>query len=237
METKDLKNAMDAIIKATFERLQWVYDHHKETPDNKILQTSGISRLTFPMYGPHRDNETRISEQELRFAFVEEFNKYCDKKSLNLFYSAETPTRSKYTGVSKSKRSSNIQFSNDTGNGPRINSKGRSGEFDLVIYNEKMERKCLIEFKANNAEFEHHWKDFVKLNNKEEGDSSVLRYFIEVVKAYDEGTLKRLNEKLKNNKEHTAEFRCYSLEGKSKSKQKKGEEITTKIIKHKEQNL
>ena len=217
---KNLKEVINEIITATFKRLNSVYKEHKEGEEcSGISPTSENSRLVFQMYGPHRGNETRISEQELRFAFVEEFYNYCNANNCNLFYSVETPTRDKYSGSSN----------NDKGKDPQTNPKGRSGEFDLVIFNEKMERVCLIEFKANNSRYTQHKKDFKKLNNKEEGDASVLRFFIEIVKNYDANTIKSLNKKLENNKEIKAEFRCYSLEN--------GEEITQSILKFKSKSL
>jgi len=216
---KNLKEVINEIITATFNRLNSVYKEHKEGKCSGISPSEENSRLVFPMYGPHRGNETRISEQELRFAFVEEFYNYCNENNCNLFYSVETPTRDKYSGSSN----------NDKGKDPQTNPNGRSGEFDLVIFNEKMERVCLIEFKANNSRYTQHKKDFIKLNNKEEGDASVLRFFIEIVKNYDDDTIKNLKEKLENNQEIKAEFRCYSLEN--------GEEITQSILEFKNKSL
>lgn len=83
-----------------------------------------------------------------------------------------------------------------------------------------MKRRCLIEFKANNADQNSHDKDFCKLNNKNEYKEDVLlRYFIELIYDYDNGTLS-LNKKTNENKKGT-HFLCYSLE--------KAEEISSKI--------
>ena len=213
-----LRDVMEDIISNTFKRLSNVYNEHREGKDSDIKPTKEGSRLVFPMYGQHRDNETRISEQELRFAFVEEFNKSEGAKALNLFYSVETPTRDKYSGFSQGKD-----------NTPAQDDKGRSGEFDMVIYNNKLERVCLIEFKANNSAKNQHAKDFVKLNNYKEGDETVLRYFIEVIKAYDDDTIVNLKDKLGSNKCLKAIFKCYVLEGERNSGQRGGEEITDKI--------
>ena len=215
---KNLKEVINEIITATFNRLNSVYKEHKEGECSGISPSEENSRLVFPMYGPHRGNETRISEQELRFAFVEEFYNYCNANNCNLFYSVETPTIDKYSGFSN----------NDNKRGPQQYSNGRSGEFDLVIFDEKMKRVCLIEFKVNNSSDTQHHKDFIKLNNKNEGDESVLRFFIEIVKNHNANTIKSLNKKLENNKEIKAEFRCYSLEN--------GEEITQSILEFKFKN-
>lgn len=83
-----------------------------------------------------------------------------------------------------------------------------------------MKRRCLIEFKANNADQNNHNKDFCKLNNEKEYKKDVLlRYFIELIDGYDNDTLKNLKDKT-NEKEGT-HFLCYSLE--------KAEEISSKI--------
>ena len=160
------------------------------------------------------NGETRISEQELRFAFVEAFNSSLAVKDKNLFYSIETPTRLKYKG-----------FSSD----PQQDDNGRSGEFDMVIFNEKQERVCLIEFKANNASATDHEKDLLKLDK--EGDG-ILTYFIEVLKSYTTGdeetkTIGSLKRKIKlNNKDGKTLIRCYALEGNRGINDKKGEDIS-----------
>ena len=77
-------------------------------------------------------------------------------------------------------------------------------------------RRCLIEFKANNASKLDHKKDFVKLENSVERKKTVkeeedvkLCYFIEILGSYNKGTISSLQGKTEN-KEKT-EFICYSL--------------------------
>lgn len=196
--------------------------------------------LFFPAYYKKGEiKDTRISEQELRFAFVEEFNSYCEKNQIKLFYSIEAPTKDTYSG-----------FTDE----PIINhekGKGRSAEFDLVIYDEDLNRECLIEFKANNASEIDHNKDFLKLNNKAEGEKDVLRYFIEIIKSYSEfdndkndtisslkkkfdvtGLKKRILEVCKTDIGDYTQIRCYALKGKSSKKTRnKGEDISDKFQK------
>lgn len=124
-----------------------------------------------------------------------------------MYYSVETPTYGTYSG-----------FSN--GGTPNPDEDGRSGEFDLVIFNNQLKRIALIEFKANNASLFGHKKDFVKLNNFEEGTEDILRFFIEIIKSSDKGTLLNLQYKIKGNE---SIFRCWSL--------KEGRDITEDIIK------
>ena len=205
MNAEELKSRIDEIIELAFERVQYAYDNNKETEPKENSEHK--TRLVFPSYS---NNKTRKSEQELRFCFVEAFNEYVVKEELPLYYSVETPTRDKYSGFSTKN--------------PQRDDNGRSGEFDLVIFEleeGEMKRRCLIEFKANNASQKSHDKDFCKLNNKNEYKEDVLlRYFIELIYGYDNGTLNSLNKKTNKNKKRT-HFLCYSLE--------KAEEISSKI--------
>ena len=203
------KEHIEQIIKHTFSRLDKAYQNQREGINKSLTHIKGESRIVFPCYGERQDNEIRISEQELRFAFVEAFNTYCDEKNLKLFYSIETPTRDTYSGFANKKEE------------PKPDHNGRSAEFDLVIYDEHLNRIALVEFKALNADEHDHWKDFVKLNNPNEGGEDVLRYFIEVIKSYTENgensTVESLKGKLKrrNQGDLKASFFCYALEGKS----------------------
>lgn len=207
METKELREHIENIIKDTFKRVQYAFDNNKENDPFKSGKMDNlVSRLVFPSYS---GNGTRISEQELRFCFTEAFNDYFRGKNLPIYYSVETPTRENYSGFSKSRKG----LSPD----PKRDQNGRSGEFDLVIYeldNNKMKRRCLIEFKANNASPLDHNKDFVKLNEPDEwkknGEQDVeLRYFIEMIDGYRADTLKSLREKTQNKSD--TRFICYSL--------------------------
>ena len=185
------KECIEEIIRNTFEAIQDAYNYQTENaPKLDSPNRQRLSRIVFPQ---KRDDTTRISEQELRFVFVEQMNKKINE-GWDVFYSVETPTRDPYKGFRK-------------GETPRQDESGRSGEFDLVIFNNRLERIALIEFKANNASSHEHLKDFVKLNNPKEGD--VLRYFIEIVKSYDIGTLSSLRSKTEGNKPI---FRCWSLD-------------------------
>lgn len=216
MDYSTLKDHINEITELAFAKLQYSYVYHREKPkDNQLVSASEedcFTRLVFPSYS-NENYDIRISEQELRFSFVEAFCQYCKSNNVNLYYSIETPTRGKYSGFSKTKDEQNPI--------PQIDDKGRSGEFDMVIYNEELVRVCLIEFKANNASNHDHKKDFVKLNNLIEGDNNVLRYFIEVVDSYRDTTVKSLRKKIVSKNGNVA-FVCYSLN--------QGEDITPKII-------
>ncbi len=170
---------IENIIKETFDIIDKLYDTNKE--DSNGLFSSVKSRLVFPKYRDKdnsKNSKIRLSEQELRFLFVERFNNYCEKNKskLNLFYSIETPSEEPYKFGEDSKEHC------ETG--------GVSAQFDMVIYNEKKERVCLIEFKNNSADAGEHEKDFLKLSVEGKGK---LCYFIAISKSSNSGTLGETN--------------------------------------------
>ena len=100
----DYKEIIDEIIKETFKVIKDVYDNQRESKP-KVDQSSPIgSRIIFPKYfnknkekGKSGNKEDRISEQELRFIFVEQLEYYLSKNNIsNIYYSVETPTENKY---------------------------------------------------------------------------------------------------------------------------------------------
>lgn len=174
MDKNDLHTYICEIVDKSFTRLAEIYKCNIEGKSSKV------SRLIFPRY--RVSNELRISEQELRFIFVEVFTQYCDEKGLELYYSIETPSLDKY----------------DFKNAPLTSEKGQSAMFDLVIFDKYFTRLALIEFKANNADEKSHRKDIVKLNNPKEGSENVLRYFIEVIENSNDRTKESLVSKFSN---------------------------------------
>jgi len=188
------KEHIEEIIGKTFKAIQDAYNYQTESvPKLDDPRRQKLSRIIFPR---KRKELIRVSEQELRFVFVEQLNDEINK-GWDVYYSVETPTKDRYSG-----------FKNEKDAKPKRDEKGRSGEFDLVIFDNNLKRIALIEFKANNASQHDHKKDFVKLNNEKEGNNNVLRYMIEIVKSYDKNTLKSLYGKTTGNK---SEFKCWSL--------------------------
>lgn len=168
---ENLKKHIEAVIEKTLSKLNSLYHRGGGGLED--------TRLIFPRYwvtkeGERVEGELRVSEQELRFMFVEELNKYCDAhRDWEVYYSVETPTSNSY------------QL---TGEGQQ------SGCIDLCIHGKDLKRIALIEFKALNPSEHDHAKDAFKLKHEIEGE---LRYFIEIVKSHNRKTDEKIVEKLK----------------------------------------
>lgn len=191
MKQEEIKSHIQTIIQYTFEALKDAYDHQKEGYDRKPVKP--LTRIVFPKYS---GDETRLSEQELRFIFAEEFNKYCACYHLEWYYSVETPTVYKYKFSDKGNK---IEPMRDDKN-------GQSAMVDLAIHDADFNRIALIEFKALNPDKLCFLKDFVKLEN----EPDVLTYFLMYVKSYDNGTIKSLKSKV-DSKDAFINFYCYDL--------------------------
>ena len=134
---------------------------------------------------PDSKDAIRVSEQELRFVFVEQLNK---KLSSGYYYSIETPTDDKY------------KFSENGKECKPVRGIGQSGNFDLTIQNANKEKIAIIEFKSKSATHHSYAKDLCKLWNKDEGkEDKTLRYFINVFETMDGKTRGKVIEKITNN--------------------------------------
>lgn len=145
--------------------------------DESSTSESQGTRLIFPKY---RNGEKRVSEQELRQLFIEEFNAACEDYNKEYQYSIETPTTEAYTLGNKIED---------------IRSGGRSGCIDMCIHSSDTKRVAIIEFKANNASKFCHYKDFFKLTNEKIESVEDNRYFIQLIDSAEERTLNNLREK------------------------------------------
>ena len=166
MNTTELQGIIESIIDETFKVIKNVYDFQKESnPENKKNLSEIGSRILFPKYSEHRKSQEkdRISEQELRFIFVEQLNKCAQKQNIDLYYSVETPTDDSY------------DFSKEV---PELSADGVSARTDLTIHDKHFNRICLIEFKALNPTRKNYEKDILKLQRA----STELKYFIHVIK-------------------------------------------------------
>ena len=205
MEDEIVKNHIDVIITKTFNTISEVYRTQME--NQKIgTYNNNSSRIIFPLKRESKDKkeEFRISEQELRFVFVEEFNKYCSKK-WDAYYSVETPTRKRYD-FSNKEMPCKVDYPN-----------GQSAMVDFSIFlkeQDKLTRVALIEFKALNPDKQSYMKDYVKLLNEDQK----FVYFIMIVKSANDRTIKSIAEKIKASydnagldTEKKVEFRCLDL--------------------------
>ena len=189
METKE---HIENIIGQTFNVIAEVYKTNKEgeTP-------SKANRILFPK---KRDKTIRISEQELRFVFVEQLLNYIKDPGWDVYYSVETPTKNAYKGFQDGK--------------PEVDDeKGQSGNIDLCIHDNQGNRICLIEFKALNPKEADYQKDFCKLQHEDEGNNNILRYFIQIVENVDSGTMKNIGEKIYVDEicYDNVSYKCYCL--------------------------
>ena len=167
----EIKNRIAEVLDRTFQILDKCYEHNDEKSKNASVQASG-SRLIFPCYSKtYRDGERRISEQELRFVFIEQFNKYCEETGWDAYYSVETPTEWKY------------RFSGEAKPHKTKEKDGQSAMVDVCIHDNQGSRVCLIEFKAGNPETFCYIKDLVKL--QEEGQ---LGFFVQLLEKQNSAT-------------------------------------------------
>lgn len=205
MEDEIVKKHIDVIIKNTFNTISEVYRTQME--NQKIgTYNNNSSRIIFPLKRESKDKkeEFRISEQELRFVFVEEFNKYCSK-NWDAYYSVETPTSKRYD-FSNKEMPCKVDYPN-----------GQSAMVDFSIFlkeQDKLTRVALIEFKALNPDKQSYMKDYVKLLNEDQK----FVYFIMIVKSANDRTIKSITEKIKASydnagldTEKKVEFRCLDL--------------------------
>ena len=204
MEDEIVKKHIDVIVENTFKTIIEVYRTQKE--NQKIVTNNNSSRIIFPLKRESKDNkeEFRISEQELRFVFVEEFNKYCSE-NWDAYYSVETPTSKRYD-FSNKENPCKVDYSN-----------GQSAMVDFSIFlkeQDKLTRVALIEFKALNPDKQSYMKDYVKLLNEDQK----FVYFIMIVKSANDRTIKSIAEKIKASydnagldTEKKVEFRCLDL--------------------------
>jgi hypothetical protein len=117
----------------------------------------------------------RISEQELRLLFIEEFK----KANNDFFYSIETPTQKKYKFGKKYKDI-------------KIDKNGQSASLDMCVFkrnSSNYERILNIEFKHKSTGIKNIAKDILKLLSEEQDGA-----FIHLLDNTNRGTLCNKNE-------------------------------------------
>ena len=139
------------------------------------------SRIKFPKYS---NSQRRVSEQELRFVFVEQVQDLL--KEYDYFYSVETPTNSKYV-FSENKKFVKPYVATEPG-------AGRSASFDLSIVDKDGNTIAIIEFKAKSSDPHEYAKDLCKLWNREE--KSHYKYFLNLFEKIEPYTKERFMKKM-----------------------------------------
>lgn len=172
---KEIKDRIVDILHNTFCVLDNCYNYNNEASSQADYEKAG-SRIIFPRYS---NGERRISEQELRFVFIDQFIRYCEKTPWDAYYSVETPTewRYRFSGVEKPHKTDGED--------------GQSAMLDVCIHDNKGTRLCLIEFKAGNPDKFCYVKDLVKLY--EEGK---LGFFVQLLESQNSGTKKSIKKKI-----------------------------------------
>ena len=182
-----MKEKIEKIAYVAFERLLKVYES----------KTDG--GIIFPKYTHgQKKGKLRVSEQEMRFAFVEEMRRECP----DWYYSVETPTDKKYL------------FKGEPCIVPEEEEGGQSAQFDLTIYEDSKGDKVLahIEFKAHNPDIHEMKKDFLKLAEDKTVDTGIERVFIHLFKSFHQKTHKSIMGKLEECKSNNVHYLCYSIE-------------------------
>lgn len=154
----ELKAVLEEITKETFETIDEIYKN-----SNREILYDG-SRLIFPHYSDlNKTNQyqVRVSEQELRFVFIETFCKYCDNNKLEYFYSIETPSLYKYVFSEKIESGKKIPRKADEDDDSAV-----SARFDMAIYNKEKKIVALVEFKNNESDSNKYEKDFINCMKK-----------------------------------------------------------------------
>lgn len=146
--------------------------------EKDLVETT--ERLIFPNKEQAKGDIKRISEQELRQLFIDEFKGRYNKKHNKLYYSIETPTVKKYSFGTKYEEI-------------EVNEKGQSALLDMCVFkrgNNEFERVLNIEFKHKNATLKNIAKDILKLMHEKQNGAFVL-----LLKNTDTGTLCNSNER------------------------------------------
>lgn len=120
-----------------------------------------------------KKDDIRISEQEIRFIFTSELE---NETKFEGYYSVETPTQYKYRFKGE------VEPCVDVANKETNYS---SASVDVCVYDQKLTRVNLIEFKAYNVERFDIQKDLLKLMI----ESNDVCFFVHILKTKNNGTL------------------------------------------------
>ena len=228
---KDIKAAIDA----TFTSIAEIYASNQELLMRKNPSENDDGKLVFPKYGNRE--ETRISEQELRFEFIQQLLSLAP----DYFYSVETPTQLKYRfskprtdfkeygvdiSVPRIQTQADLNYDEaHKGIVKRYHSICESAQFDTVLMNSEGNRVAYIEFKGMNAPEKEYRKDFLKLNaegcehphlKSEKRGKRKPCFFIQLLKNEKQLKEEFLNSDISDLGLNDTTYVCYTLDGKQK---------------------
>jgi hypothetical protein len=223
MGKEEVERHVKNILGRTFDILK---DAYWAQTEKSISVNKPKTHLIFPL--KKSDDSNRISEQELRFVFVEQLNEEIKgistdgkkSKEWDVYYSVETPTYYNYSFGDKPKDI--ICY--------KAKKEGRSGNIDLTIHDNKGKRIALIEFKFDNVTEHAFKKDFEKLHEEQDEknkDFDPLRLFVLMLNSFKDNTKSsirdaKISPKSVNKDYKNVYFCAYSLE--------KGDYVTGEIL-------
>lgn len=217
----NIENIIDKVLKYTQAILESQINKCTELKVSHELCSGSVSHLMIPAYSAGQ--VLRISEQELRFIFVEQLSKVIAEE--RLYYSVETPTKNRYRFSPTKNKIENVKcdplnfgVSQYVATGIQLNEDDKklfvSANIDLVLHDEKGGRIALIEFKGNESTIANYTKDFLKLAYEENENGQCLKYFIQVL---SKNQRKKTNEKIKavidTASKERIEYRCFYVNG------------------------
>ncbi|NLO00264.1 MAG: hypothetical protein GX125_08405 [Bacteroidales bacterium] len=206
----EVKGKITEILNRTFRVIDKCYENNNEA-SSIADYTKAESRLIFLRYSKtYRYGKRRFSEQELKFVFIEQFNKYCDEVGWDAYYSVETPTEWKY-------RFSGTDEPRKTEDGD-----GQSARIDICIHDNYGNRVCLLEFKAGNPEPFSFKKDFVKLS--EEGG---LCFFVHLLERQQSDTERNILNKKIGESIKESNYICHTIDSRYKGTKYLSKDVIT----------
>jgi len=168
-------------VKAAEELIKAYNDNNNNNNNNACIP------LIFPKYQNDDQKPQRVSEQELRFAMANMFNKELESSNLKCHFSVETPTKKTYRFSGK---------------------KETTAQTDMTVYDDI---QINIEFKANNPEYKSFCKDIEKLLRED------VKYgmWCHILKNADNGTWNSLFDKFKESFKSVIDNPKYNVEKKT----------------------
>lgn len=217
----NISNIIDQVLECTQAILESQIKKCTELKGGHEICSDSDSHLMIPAYS---DGQVlRISEQELRFIFVEQLSKVIERE--RLYYSVETPTKNRYRFSPTIKKIENVKCDplnfkvrQYVATGIQLNKDDKklfvSANIDLVLHDENGGRIALIEFKGNESTIANYTKDFLKLAYEEKENGQCLKYFIQVLsKNQRKNTIKMIQDVIDTASKKGIDYRCFYVKG------------------------